>query len=425
MSTVIDDAPASGPEPEGAGRDNSVIGASGTVGRYVVITMALASIVAAGVHFAFAPVHFGEDWQHGWFFLFMAWFQLAWAGLIIFRPRRWVLAAGVVANLGIVVLWAVTRTSGLPFGPGSGQVEAVGVPDVLCTVLESVIVLGSAAYLVSPATMARPLKARGPATAVVSLLGLAAVLMASLSLTPAWAGEHAHHDSGAGGHVHTALQPFATGTSPCEQTGPPAAPEQVASTEGGHNHRGPQLQQPIDEKTRLALEAQQTEARAVAAQYPTAADAMKAGYHLSVVYVPCIGAHYTNVAYAGKFDPAHPSELLYDGSTPSSKIVGLSYLVYHPGGAPPGFVGPNDHWHQHTFNGGLCLNNAGVVVGGEELNPTQCQARGGHKQALKDIWMLHNWVVPGWECSWGVFAPECPELGGRTGGSAFDSPRSG
>ena len=36
--------------------------------------------------------------------------------------------------------------------------------------------------------------------------------------------------------------------------------------------------------------------------------------------------------------------------------------------------------------------------------------------------MVHDWVVPGWECSWGVFAGECPELGGRVGGTAFDKP---
>ena len=36
--------------------------------------------------------------------------------------------------------------------------------------------------------------------------------------------------------------------------------------------------------------------------------------------------------------------------------------------------------------------------------------------------MVHDWVVPGWECGWGIFAGECPELGGRVGGTAFDPP---
>jgi hypothetical protein len=160
----------------------------------------------------------------------------------------------------------------------------------------------------------------------------------------------------------------------------------------------------------------------VATKYPTVADAMRAGYGMSTVYVPCIGAHYTNIPLAQRFDPAAPSELLYDGTSPNARIVGLSYLVYHPGGAPDGFAGPNDVWHQHTFNGGLCINANGVVVGNEGTTTAECRSRGGIKVPLTDIWMLHDWVVPGFECSWGVFAAECPELGGRLNGSAWDQP---
>ena len=93
--------------------------------------------------------------------------------------------------------------------------------------------------------------------------------------------------------------------------------------------------------------------------------------------------------------------------------------MYHPGGAPAGFAGPNDRWHLHTFNGGLCLNSQQVVIGAESTSPAECRARGGTKVSLKDIWMLHDWVAPGWECSWGAFAAECPELGGRIGQTAW------
>jgi hypothetical protein len=182
------------------------------------------------------------------------------------------------------------------------------------------------------------------------------------------------------------------------------------------------VQQPLTQAQRFALQAQIVEARTAAAAYPTVKDAQAAGYFRSTVYVPCIGAHYTNFRLAIGFDPAHPSELLYDGSTPDAKIVGLSYLVYHHGGPPAGFVGPNDHWHQHNSNGGLCLG-AGGVIAGEESSRAQCAALGGHKTLLIDVWMLHAWVVPGFECSWGVFSGECPELGGRVGGTAYDPPK--
>ena len=104
-------------------------------------------------------------------------------------------------------------------------------------------------------------------------------------------------------------------------------------------------------------------------QFPTVAPAEAAGYRKSTVFVPCIGAHYTKTSLAGMFNPATPSELLYDGTTPDAKIVGLSYLVFHLNGPPEGFAGPNDRWHQHNFNGGLCIGAGGVVVGNEKTSP--------------------------------------------------------
>src|SRR4029453_7163530 len=108
--------------------------------------------------------------------------------------------------------------------------------------------------------------------------------------------------------------------------------------------------------------------------------------------------------------------------TPDARLVGLSFLVYNPGGEPVGFAGPNDHWHPHNANGVLCFGANNVVMGAEDVSVADCEARGGHKATLEDIWMVHDWVVPGWECSWGVFAPECPELGGTLRASAGDCP---
>ncbi len=62
------------------------------------------------------------------------------------------------------------------------------------------------------------------------------------------------------------------------------------------------------------------------------------------------------------------------------------------------------------------------VIGGEAMTQDECKAIGGSKRELTDIWMVHDWIVPGWECSWGVFAGECPDLGGRAGGTAWDAP---
>lgn len=283
---------------------------------------------------------------------------------------------------------------------------------------------------------------------VVVLVLVAGVRVASSS---SLAGGHHHdeaesghtHDEGehADGHTHAAAGPSddheddhghadqhgdvitgaVTGDSACERSGPPSSPGQVAADSEGHGARGPLRQEPLTREERTRLEEQQAQARAAAARFPTVADALAAGYRMSTPYVPCIGAHYTNSALVVRFDPAAPSELLYDGTAPDSRIVGLSYLVWHPGGPPEGFAGPNDHWHQHNFNGGLCFKG-GVVVGGEAMSREQCARVGGVKREMTDIWMVHDWVVPGWECSWGVFGGECPELGGRTAGTAWDPP---
>lgn len=226
----------------------------------------------------------------------------------------------------------------------------------------------------------------------------------------------------------------ATGTSPCEIASPtPASPGQVGAGTGGsesnvkalaevgHGGRGMVTQLPLTQAQHVELAQQMEQARTVVAKYPTVASALAGGYDESTPYVPCIGAHYTKLRLVGRFDPLAPSELLYDGTSPDAKLVGLSYLVYHRNGPPRGFAGPNDHWHQHNANGGLCLRGT-FVVGGEDTSPQQCAKRGGKKTRLIDIWMMHAWVVPGLECSWGVFSGECPELGGRLGGTAWETP---
>jgi hypothetical protein len=228
----------------------------------------------------------------------------------------------------------------------------------------------------------------------------------------------------------------ATGKSPCEEAAPtPASPGQVGAGTGGsaaiknaaqvaaeeHGVRGKVQQVTLTPAAQSALDAQMAAAANVAKEYPTVKDALAAGYDMSTVYVPCIGAHYTKISLVSSFDPAHPSELLYTGTSPDSKIIGLSYLVYHSNGAPPGFAGPNDRWHQHNANGGLCFKG-NVAIGGEDTTRPQCAAMGGRKRLLTDIWMVHAWVVPGISCDWGTFSGECPNLGGQIGGTALSGP---
>ncbi len=392
---------------------------SRTYATYIGALAATFSVAAGAVHLGYAPHHLSEDWAHGWFFVAIAAFQLAFGVLVVARPRPWLWRAALIVNVAIVVTWAVSRTSGLPFGPEALRKEDVAAPDLICTLLESGIVVLAALSLAFPENLARPVRDKVSAVFTTFALAGAAVIVSAVMLTPTYVDAH---EAGGTGHTHTEGTTVALdGSTPCEQAGPAASPGQLASTTEGHNHRGPNPQQVISEDERVALQAQQAEARQAALDFPTVADAEAGGYVMSVAYVPCIGAHYTNTLLARSFDPAHPSELLFDGTGPDARIVGLSYLVYSGDTAPEGFAGPNDIWHQHTFNGGLCMSG-GEVIGSEAMSEDDCAAIGGGKVSLDGVWMLHDWVVPGWECSWGTFAGECPELGGATGGTAWDAP---
>jgi hypothetical protein len=76
-----------------------------------------------------------------------------------------------------------------------------------------------------------------------------------------------------------------------------------------------------------ALAAQLVRAHRAAQRYPTVAAAESAGYTLGDSYNAGLGVHYQNWNLLGPFDPDRPLELLYDGTAPDSRLVGLAYVV--------------------------------------------------------------------------------------------------
>jgi hypothetical protein len=101
---------------------------------------AVLSAAAAVVHLSVARLHFDEYWLFGVLFVVSGVLQLAWAALI-WRRRddRRLLLAGVVLQLGIVLVWVVSRTAGLPYGPEPWDPESVGPLDAVCSLDEVLI----------------------------------------------------------------------------------------------------------------------------------------------------------------------------------------------------------------------------------------------------------------------------------------------
>lgn len=185
-----------------------------------------------------------------------------------------------------------------------------------------------------------------------------------------------------------------------------AAPDD--SGHGGHAGPSPWIAMTDPEECQK-LKDELAQARDIAMSYPTAQDAMDAGWRRVAPYVQGIAAHYMKFDYVdGEFDIAEPEMLLYDGNAPDANIVGLSYYIIHEGDAEPtqGFTGPNDHFHRHE---GLCQGPGGVI-GDSTLSEEECAARGGRKANGSKGWMNHTWIVPGCESPWGMFSGATPVL---------------
>jgi hypothetical protein len=157
--------------------------------------LALLSLAAATIHVAVMEDHFAEFFAFGVFFAAVAWLQVAWAVGILVAPSRPLLWAAVVGNVVVVVVWVVSRTTGLPFGPEPGVAEAAGFLDVFSTILELVLAAGAGVLLVQ----------RGSEVLVAGRAAVALVVGVGLLLGALTAIGIAREASrGSGGHGGTA-----------------------------------------------------------------------------------------------------------------------------------------------------------------------------------------------------------------------------
>ena len=98
----------------------------------------VSTAAAAAVHAAVGPEHFREQVLVGWFFALAALTQLAWSIVASVHADRRTILLGAVVNAGLVSLWLVTRTVGVPgLLP---QPEQVGPWDLACVAWELVAV---------------------------------------------------------------------------------------------------------------------------------------------------------------------------------------------------------------------------------------------------------------------------------------------
>jgi hypothetical protein len=131
------------------------------------------SLVAAWVHLAYTSSHWQDWWAYGAFFLAMGVFQGLCVPAIVRWPRNtWVALAVIAGDLGIVGMYVLSRTAGVPMGPHEGVVEDAGAIDLAVTAAEVAIVV----------CLITLLRAR-PRRVVVNVLLAAGALLWILRLT--------------------------------------------------------------------------------------------------------------------------------------------------------------------------------------------------------------------------------------------------
>jgi hypothetical protein len=311
-----------------------------------------------------------------------------------------------------VIGQAIGRGLDMASGRDLGALARVLTATGLSVILVGALLLMAGDWLYGnpePPALVRAVQVAGPVVVATAFAAFALCVVgpgstaASGAIAPAM--DHTHDTVSGAGPVtsSTDVTPSTVLAGANAQQTEVAAQITASAT---HEHGVAVPEQPMDAASRAQLGDQLVQARQAALSYPTVADAEAAGYRMVTPYLPLIGAHYIRWDLMdGSFDLAHPEMLLYEGTKPASKIVGLSYYMFDDK-EPDVFAGPNDHWHQHV---GLCLRD-NVVIGSESMPAATCTALGGMKAEATNGWMIHAWVVPGWESPQGVFSPEHPGL---------------
>jgi hypothetical protein len=127
--------------------------------RPEVLRVLLGAALAASavIHAAVVGEHLSQWPAAGIFFIALAGAELVAAALLVLAgPRPAILLGAVAISIGPLVLWAYSRTLGIPFGPGAGTPEPIGLPDLAAFVLETATLLAAATLLANREWLHRP-----------------------------------------------------------------------------------------------------------------------------------------------------------------------------------------------------------------------------------------------------------------------------
>ena len=350
-----------------------------TARPYLLGALASLSAAAAAIHFAVVFEHFKDYTLYGVFFLVLAWAQLIWPAVLLWRPSRLWLWLGMAGNAAVLAVYVASRTVGLPFGPDLHHPEQVGALDVVACVLEFTLITGCAALAWRPSLADRPVRRSG-AAAAATLLAVPALAIAAAAavMTPGWAGPE-----GPAG--------MASGSRMAASSPSPAGMGDMGSTGGLPDMRMYGSTAPPTASQVLAAGRLIDQTDATLARYQNVQAAFAAGY---TYVLRTNGEEHLlyegpDPAYAG-LDPQHPRSLVYAINVPHHAPILLGAMYIQNGDTNgPQVGGSLTRWHSHLVT---CQNSRPTVAGfGVQLRGS-CNPATWHDTYTAQ--MLHVWVVP-------------------------------
>ncbi|HEV2642533.1 MAG TPA: hypothetical protein VGT98_07495 [Candidatus Elarobacter sp.] len=180
----------------------------------------------------------------------------------------------------------------------------------------------------------------------------------------------------------------------------PGRADAPAEAMGGH--MDVTMTRPAKTEDRARADAIVAAAKRVMARYPAVADAERDGFKKFLPGVPLPTEHFTKDAWAleawmGRFDPDHPTSLIYERHGEALHLVGVMYTASKnateqqlDADVPLSVA----RWHRHVR---ICQPPAGSArdprfgLGGTIADANGCSAAGGRWVPQVFGWMVHVW----------------------------------
>ena len=188
---------------------------------------AACSIVAALTHAWVVRSHLNHWWAYGAFFAGLAVAQAGYGILVARIPGRRLALAGAAVNIGLLALYAWSRTAGVPMGPHAGRPESIAAPDIVAATAE--VALIGVLFLIWRAGSGASNRRAGRA-------GMAAVTVALIAAGIA----------GPVGHAHPRLPAVTLAPGPESWIGlPPTIPTPNAPVEPSDTEPAPPVEEEV------------------------------------------------------------------------------------------------------------------------------------------------------------------------------------